>query len=70
MYIRHLSNFPDLMPPQDPQDLEEGPFFTFQYVMFLRIQEEFVPLHSVQQYRLRVVPLLRGQLFRRWAGAL
>jgi hypothetical protein len=57
MYIRHLSNFPDLTPPQDPQDLEEGRFFALQHVMFLRIQEEFVPLLSIQQYQLRLVPL-------------
>jgi hypothetical protein len=47
MYIRHLSNFPYLTPPQDSQDLEEGRFFSLQYVMFFSIQEEFVPLLSV-----------------------
>jgi hypothetical protein len=57
MYIRHLSNFPDLTQPQDRQDLEEGRLFTLQYVMFLSIQEEFVPLLSVQPYQLRLVPL-------------
>jgi hypothetical protein len=57
MYIRHLSNFPDLTPPQDPQDLEEGRFFTLEYVMFLRIQEKVVPPLSVQAYQLRLVPL-------------
>jgi hypothetical protein len=57
IFVRHLSNFPDITPPQDPQDLEEGRFFTLQYLMFLRIQEEFVPLFSVQPYQLRLVPL-------------